>query len=92
MTNLELGLLILAGFLVVQSFFILGVLRQAANQRIKTIQQLLIATVGKGEKPESTLRALVASDRPPKKNLPGIAKTEKKDNKNVDYKMSIGVK
>lgn len=93
MENLNLGLVILAVFLVVQSFVILGLLRQANNQRGKTIQQLLIAAVGKEKTPEA-LRALVASDKPPRKNLPGIAENKKVKDvkpKNIDYTMEVGV-
>lgn len=94
MENVCVGLIILALFLVVQSFVILGLLRQAYTQRSKTIQQLLIAAVGKEEKSGDALRALIASDKSPRKNLPGIAgKKKAKDAKmeNTDFTMKIGV-
>lgn len=93
MANLNLGLLLLAGLLVVQSFVILGLFRQTVNRLAEVSKQLLIVVAGKDEKPEA-LRALVASNKPPKKNLPGIGDNKKtKDNKskNEDYVMRIGV-
>lgn len=93
MDNLNLGLIILAGFLVVQSFVILELFRQAVNRLAEVNKQLLIAAVGKEDKPE-TLRALVASAKPPQGKLPGIAdkkKTKKEESKNTNYTMEIGV-
>lgn len=93
MTNLNLGLLLLAGFLVVQSFVIFGLFRQTVNRLAEVSKQLLIVVAGKEEKSE-TLRALVASAKPPQGRLQGIAgdKQKKGDKtKNTNYTMSIGL-
>ena len=92
MTNLELGLLILAGLLVVQSFFVLRLFGQAVKRLAEVNKQLLVVVAGKEEKPESALRALVALNKPPQGKLKGIA-DGKKDKKptNTDYQMTIGV-
>lgn len=88
-----LGLIILAGifgiFLVVLSLLLLKVV----NRVTETNKHLMIIVAGKDDKPE-TLRALVASNKPPKKNLPGIAGKKDGDKKpaNTDYKMSIGIR
>jgi len=91
MTNLELGLLILAGFLVAQSFIVLGLLRQAVNRLAEVNKQLLVVVVGKDGKPEA-LRALVALNKPPQGKLKGIADGKKEDKKstNMNYTMEIG--
>lgn len=93
MTNLNLGLVILAVFLVGQSFVLLGLLGKAVKQITKLNNQLLIVVAGKDEKPESALRALVALNKPPQGKLKGIAdgKKDKKKPTNTDYTMSIGV-
>lgn len=92
MINLNFGLLLLAGFLVGQSFVILGLFRQAVNRLAEVNKQLLIVVAGKEEKPESALRALVASSKPPQGKLGGIANKKAKDDKpkNTNYTMSVG--
>ena len=88
-----LGLTILVGmfgiFLVVFSLLLLKVV----NRVTETNKQLLIIVAGKGEKPESALRALVASQKSPWGKLRGIAVEEKKDEKlkNSNYTMKIGL-
>ncbi|KKN45587.1 hypothetical protein LCGC14_0681520 [marine sediment metagenome] len=68
------------------------ILLKVINQLTETNKQLLIVVAGKDDKPES-LRALVASNKPPKKVLPGIVdKKKEKESENVDYKMTIGVR
>lgn len=56
-----------------------------------TNKQLLILLAGREVKPE-TLRALVASDRPPQGKLKGIATGKQQDGpKNTNYTMAVGV-
>ena len=61
------------------------------NRIIDMNKKLMILTMGR-EKNVDGLKALVASDRPPQKPLPGIA-TNKKDDKpkNTNYTMQVGV-
>ncbi len=69
------------------------ILFKVINQLTKVNEQLLVVVAGKDEKPE-TLRALVASAKPPQKNLPGIAAKKKAGDdkpKNTNYTMEIGV-
>ena len=91
MTNLELGLLILTGLLVVQSFFVLRLFEQAVKRLAEVNKQLLVVVAGKDEKPEA-LRALVALNKPPQGKLKGIADGKKEDKKpaNTDYTVAIG--
>lgn len=87
-----LGLAVLAGiFGIVLGVFFL-ILLKVVDRLTETNKQLLIIVAGKDGKVES-MRALVASSKPPKKNLAGIAQKKGKDQKpaNIDYKMSIGV-
>ena len=67
------------------------VLHRVIKQIIESNKQLLIVVAGREGRPE-TLRALVASNKPPQKPLKGIA-TGKKGEKpaNIDYVMKIGV-
>lgn len=95
MTGSNLGLLISVGILGIFSLGLLIVLFRAINQITETNKQLLIVVAGKDEKPE-TLRALVASNKPPQGKLKGIADGKKKKDKNnkpvnTNYTMSIGV-
>lgn len=60
------------------------------RQMLETNKRLLIVVAGKEEKPEHALRALIASEKPPQKNLKGIAtKTEKKST-NTNYALTVG--
>lgn len=84
---------VFCGILVLFCIALLIALLKSSNRIVEINKQLLIVVAGKNEKPE-TLRALIASDRPPRKNLPGIAgKKKAKDDKskNIDYTMKIGV-
>ncbi len=79
-----LWLLALATILVIA---LLSTVKRLAD----TNKQILILMAGKETKPEATLRALVVSDRPPRKPLPGIANEKKEDKpKNTDYTLQIG--
>lgn len=88
-----LGLLVLLGLFVVAICFLMRLLNIAVHQITDTNKQLLIVVAGKDEKPE-TLRALVASNKPPQGKLKGIATDKKKDKKpeNTDYTMQVGVR
>lgn len=96
MDNLSLGLILLAGLIsvgiLVYILVLLIVQLKVVNRLTETNKQLLIVVAGQNQKAE-TLRALVASNKPPQGKLKGIADDKKKDDKpkNVDYKMSIGV-
>ena len=86
-------LAIIVSALVVVMFVILaGALVITIGRLDETNKQLLIVVAGKDGKPEA-LRALVASNRPPQKVIPGIANGKKKDNnpKNTDYTVEVGV-
>ena len=93
MENLILGFLFLIGASVIGICFMARLLSIAVRQITDTNKQLLIVVAGKGEKPESALRALVTSDRPPKKVIPGIAGKKQKadEEKNSNYTMRIGI-
>lgn len=82
---------VFCGILVLFCIALLIALLKSSNRIIEINKQLLIVVAGKDGKSEA-LRALVASNRPPQKVIPGIADGKKKDNKpkNTDYTMSIG--
>ena len=82
---------VFAGILVLFSTALLIALLKSTSRIIEVNKQLLIVVAGRDDKPES-LRALVASNKPPQKPLKGIA-TGKKSEKpaNTDYVMEIGV-
>ncbi len=84
------GLILVVGLLALVSILVVALL-STIKRLTDTNKQLLILLAGREAKPEA-LRALVASNKPPKKKLPGIA-IEKKDDKpkNTDYELSIGV-
>jgi len=93
MEILSLWALLLSGLFGIFSYILLMILLKVINRLAEVNKQLLIVVAGQNEKPEA-LRALVASDRPPKKNIPGIADGKKKKDagtKNTDYTMEIGV-
>ena len=84
---------IFCGILVLFCIALLITLLKSSNRIIEINKQLLIVVAGKDEKPEA-LRALVASNRPPQKVIPGIADGKKKKDdkqKNTNYTMSVGV-
>ncbi len=86
---------VFCGVLVLFSIALLIALLKSSNRIIEINKQLLIVVAGRDEKPEA-LRALVASNRPPRKNLAGIAGTQKGKNDkpkstNQNYTMKVGV-
>ena len=84
-----LGLVLVVALVSVLVVTLLSVVKRLTD----TNKQLLILLAGKEAKPDA-IRALVASDRPPQKNLRGIATGRVKEvekPKNTDYEMSIGV-
>ena len=82
---------IFAGVLVLFSIALLIALLTSTNRIIEINKQLMIIVAGKDAKPE-TLRALVAQNKAPLKNLKGIATGEKEDKKpvNKDYTLVVG--
>lgn len=92
MTILIYTLFALIGLLALFAIALLVVELRVVNRLAEVNKQLMILVAGKDAKPEA-LRALMASNKPPKKNLPGIS-GEKKDDKrpkNTDYTLSIGI-
>lgn len=90
MDYLTLGMIILAGLFGT----LLITLLKVVNRLAEANKQLLIVVAGKDQKPES-LRALVASAKPPQGNIKGIAGDKKDKGKkpeNTNYTMEIGVK
>lgn len=85
-------LLALIGLLALFAIIILVAELRVVNRLTETNKRLLIIVAGQDVKPEA-LRALVAVDRPPQKELKGIAEEKKKDKKpeNTNYTMKIGV-
>lgn len=84
--------IIISALVIVMFVILAGALVISVGRLNETNKQLLIVVAGKDEKPE-TLRALVASNKPPQKVIPGIAGGKKKDDKqrNTNYTMSVGV-
>ena len=84
-------LLALIGLLAIIAISHLVVELKVVNRLVEVNKQLLIVVAGKEAKPEA-LRALVASARQPKKNLPGISGPKKDDKgpKNTNYTLEIG--
>ena len=93
MMILVYGLLAVSGLFALFAVALLVTELMAVNRLMDLNKQLMILVAGKDEKPESTLRALVALDKPPQKKLKGIAdgKKEAKKPTNTDYQMTIGV-
>ena len=92
--TLLIPMAIIVSALVVVMFAILaGALVISIGRLDETNKQLMLLVAGKDEKPE-TLRALVASAKPPRKNLPGIVGGKKKKGdapKITNYEMEIGL-
>jgi len=84
--------IIISALVVVMFVILAGALVISVGRLNETNKQLLIVVAGQEGKPE-TLRALVASAKPPQGKLKGIAGAKKKEDKpkNTDYQMSIGV-
>lgn len=87
------GWLILLGMFGSISLGLLVVVYNVVGQLTLTNKQLLIFLVGKEPKPESALRALITSQKPPQGKLKGIADGKKKNKKpeNKNYIMEVGV-
>lgn len=85
--------IIVSALVVVIVAVLLGTLVHTISVIQDTNKQLMILVAGKEAKPEA-LRALVASEKPPQKNLGGIAtgKMGKKGKKplNTDYTLTVG--
>ena len=95
MEILSFWTLLLAGMFGIFSYVLLMILLKVVNRLAEVNKQLLIVVAGRDEKPEA-LRALVASNRPPRKNLAGIAgpqkgKNDKPKSTNQNYTMKVGV-
>ena len=83
--------IIVSALVIVIITILLGVLVISTGRITETNRQLMILAAGKEAKPE-TLRALVASAKPPQGKLKGIAEKKKDDKtKNTNYTMEIGV-
>jgi len=98
MFNLNLGLIFLAGLvsvgILVYILVLLIIQLKIVNRLTETNKQLLIVVAGQNQKPE-TLRALVASAKPPQGKLKGIAgggKDKKNKSGNTNFTMDIGVR
>ena len=67
-------------------------LKSVTGRITETNKQLIILVAGKEAKPESALRALVTSAKPPQGKLRGIAGKGKKDDKrkNINYTLEVG--
>lgn len=83
--------LIVVGLFAIFSYVLMMVLLKVVNQLTVVNKTLLLLVAGKDGKPE-TLRALVASERPPQGKLQGIANKGKKEDKpkNMNYTLEIG--
>ena len=86
-------LLVVIGILAIFAVTLLVAELKVVNRLMDVNKQLILLVAGKEPNPESALRALVASAKPPRKPLPGIAENKKKDDKpkNTDYVMELGV-
>ena len=93
MEILSLWVLLLASIFGIFSYVLLIVLLKTVNRLAEVNKQLLIIVAGKETKPE-TLRALIASNKPPQGKLRGIADKKKKNDEptNKNYTMEIGVR
>lgn len=92
--DLIMMLSVFCGILVLFCIALLMALLKSSNRIIEINKQLLIVVAGREPKPESALRALVASAKPPQGKLRGIADDKKKKDdkpKNTNYMMEIGV-
>ena len=84
-------LLVVIGILAIFAVTLLMAELKVVNRLMDVNKQLILLVAGKEPKPESAMRALVALNKPPKKNLKGIAdgKKEKKST-NTNYTIGIG--
>lgn len=97
MNTLILFLSVFAVVLMFIVYALLWALLRSNSRLIEVNKQLLILIAGREGRPEqagATMRALVASDKPPRGKLRGIAGDKKKKDdktKNTNYTMEIGV-
>lgn len=97
MDTLVWVLCIFGSLLVFIVYALLWALLRSNSRFIEVNKQLLIMVAGREGKPEqagATMRALVASAKPPQGKLSGIADGKKKKDdklKNTNYTMEIGV-
>ena len=82
--------MILLGVIAVTIYVLVMALRDCSKQIIK-INEKLIIMMGVRDGGEAVGRALVASSRKPKKDLPGVTKPLDKPTKK-GLKMTVGVK
>ena len=82
--------MILLGVIAITIYVLVMALRNCSNQIIR-INEKLIILMGVRDGGEAVGRALVASSRQPKKDLPGVIKTPDKTTK-TGLKMTVGVK
>ena len=85
------ALLVVIGLLALITVIHLVAMLKVVGRLMDTNRRLILLTAGKEPKPESSLRALVSLDKPPRGKLKGIA-DGKKDRKpaNTDYTIAIG--
>lgn len=92
-------LVIVSGLSLLFAYILVMAVLRMVKRLTETNKQLLILLAGQGGKPEvvgATMRALVASEKPPQGKLRGIGGGKKKPKEtkptNIDHVMSIGVK
>lgn len=91
MDSIVMILTILCVFLYFVAMALLYALLRTTKEITNLNKQLLIMVAGKEEKVE-TMRALVASDRKPKKDIGGgVSNKKEKKPDNKDYTMTVGV-
>ena len=85
-------LLAIIGLLALLAVALLVTELKVVNRLMDVNKQLLIVVAGKEPKPESALRALVVSNKPPQGAIPGIAgkKEEVKKTMNTNYTVEVG--
>ncbi len=81
---------VFSGTLILWGLFLFVIIK-LSDRVTETNKQLMILAVGKEAKPE-TLRALVASQKPPQGKLKGIATkpVKEKEPTNQDFTLNIG--
>ena len=81
--------MILLGVIAMTIYVLVMALRNCSNQIIK-INEKLIIVMGVRDSGEAVGRALVASSRQPKKNLPGIVKPKPDTTAKAGLRMTVG--
>jgi len=82
--------IILLGVIAITIYVLVAALQDCTKQITKTNKKLIIM-MGVRDGGDAVGRALVASARKPKKDLPGVAKTPKEPAK-TGLKMTVGVR